>query len=255
MTGLENHEAFVSGCLRQPRRRAGFPLPRAPLTPTECDAFGMGQVSTQTKVTSVVGGSLLQIAPATGPAAPFVAAAGALTELFGAIFHGANPLQVPAARAEQIYEAAADNAYAVAKAGMVTPAQAIAAQQQFLQMGIADLQSRNIGVAAQNSIKNMTKVINDEIAVTQKLPSKITQQLDLTKARALYKGGAGWYADSIQAATQLTDSWLQSLGARLGGAGGTATVATSPSGGFFSAPLLMAALVVGAILLFAGRHE
>ena len=45
---------------------------------------GMG-ISTQA-ITTTVGGSILAAAPFTGPAAPFVAAAGALTTLIGSLF-------------------------------------------------------------------------------------------------------------------------------------------------------------------------
>lgn len=46
-------------------------------------AYGLG--ATPAQITSVVGGGLLTAAPFTGPAAPFVAIAGAVAELLGAI--------------------------------------------------------------------------------------------------------------------------------------------------------------------------
>jgi hypothetical protein len=56
----------------------------APL-PTSC-AGGTSNVSFKPAILSVAGGVALKLAPATGPAAPFVALGGALAGLFGAIF-------------------------------------------------------------------------------------------------------------------------------------------------------------------------
>ncbi len=49
------------------------------------DLAGLGIESNQ--ITGAVGSSLLAAAPLTGPAAPFLAAAGALTSLIGSFFH------------------------------------------------------------------------------------------------------------------------------------------------------------------------
>ena len=130
------------------------------------------------------------------------------------VFSGANPLQVPAAQAEQIFEIWADNLYAVAKAGMLAPADAAAAMSQMIPMGTQYIAGLNIGKAGQAGIANMTKVINAEITAVESLPAGATKPIDLSAARSLYTGGAGWYPDSVTKATQYTDSFLQNAAAQ-----------------------------------------
>lgn len=181
---------------------------------------------------SRVGQTELAIAPMTGPAAPFVAAAGALHMLLGKVF-GPDPMNVPAATIEQIYEAAADNAYALARAGMITVDQAIGAEQQFLSMLAQHIGGASLGNAGKRAIANGTKVIQAEIAATQKLKSNVTQAIDLNVAHGLYKTGAGWYPEAVASAAQLMDQFLQSLGgsgAVAGPAASGATSAATPAG-------------------------
>jgi hypothetical protein len=141
------------------------------------------------------------------------------------IFSQADPRQVPAAQIEQAFEAAANNLCYVAQAGMITKAQAVAGMQQFLQAGIEYEGKANLGNAAVKGAANMTKVINDEIKALQALPPIASTPLDLAKARSLYQSGSGWYAASLQTATQLTDAYLTAIPTGLGAGIGDAASA------------------------------
>lgn len=153
---------------------------------------------------------------ATAPATLGVGAAVAgLVALFSRLFTGADPRQVPASQIEQAIEAAADNLYAVCKMGMISITEAVSGMQALLQKGVATLQSSGLGMAAQNGIDNLVKVVNAEIAVTQQLNSSATAPIDLEKAHSVYiRQQAGWYPQSVDAATQLTDQYLQGLPTR-----------------------------------------
>lgn len=126
------------------------------------------------------------------------------------LFKGANPLQVPAAKIEQAFEAAADNLFAlVVKASMITPAQAVAAMH--LLINAADNQEiqANLGVAAQKAITNLTTVINNEIAAVPGVHAT-TRTINVVQAHSFYvqPNTAGWYPDSITAAAKMTDQLL-----------------------------------------------
>jgi hypothetical protein len=229
---IPHADNFCAHALRIPYRRAHFPMYRPPLTRSELSGMGTfvstasGAASAATGMPTAPPPSATESKGTTALLSPF---RGVLTTVT-ALFKGANPLQVPAAQAEQIYEAAADNAYAVCKAGMVSVADAVAAMQNFLSQGISDIQGRGIGTAGQKGIANMTSVINAEIAAVQKLPAAATKALDLNVARSLYVSAGGWYPASLQAAGQLTDSWLASLGGSIAGAASSVASVLGVSG-------------------------
>jgi phosphoribosylformylglycinamidine (FGAM) synthase PurS component len=182
---------------------------------------GLGATKTQAEISAVgaeAATGILTYAPFAGPAAPLVAAVAGIvavaSQIAAMVFHGANPLQVPAAQGEQIFEIWADNLYAVAKAGMLDPAAAAAAMGQLISMGTQYIASLNVGKAGQAGIANMTKVINAEISAVQSLPAGATKPIDLTAARALYTRGGGWYPESVTKAAQYTDAFLQSAAAQ-----------------------------------------
>lgn len=150
------------------------------------------------------------------------AALAALTSILKSLFRGADPRQVPASQIEQAFEAAADNLYAIAQAGMITVPQAVAGMQAFLEQGIAYEAKANLGEASVKGAANMTKVIKDEIKVAHALPPIAPVALDLSKARTLYKSGGNWYAASLQTAAQLTDAYLEALPTGLGAGIGNA---------------------------------
>jgi hypothetical protein len=157
---------------------------------------------------------------------PLPVAIPALIAIAKKLFRGADPAQVPAAQIEQAFEAAANNLYYVAQAGMISKEQAAAGMQVFLQQGIEYEGKANLGAAAQKGAANMTKVIQAEITGVMSLGAISAVPLDLAKARTLYQTGSGWYAASLQTAAQLTDAYLGSLTSGL--AATLASLAGSP---------------------------
>jgi len=143
-------------------------------------------------------------------AIPIVGAiAGLVAFLAGFIGGGCGQTCVDASKRQQVYEAAADNLYKVAKAGMITPSEAIAGMQAFIQSG--EQQEAQLGTSSgQKGSANLANVIGQEIAATQGL-SVAPQTLDLTAAQALFVGGSGWYPDAIAAASTITMQYLQQL--------------------------------------------
>lgn len=160
------------------------------------------------------GGALLA-ATAAGPLAAILIP---VMILLSRIFKGADPRQVPASQIEQAFEVAADNLYAVAKAGMVTKAQAASGMQVFLQKGVeyfGQMQSQ-LATAGNKGAANMGKVIRDEITAVLALPVVAPVPVDLAKAQVLYKanlpgGGAGWYPKSVAAGNNLADEFLKAM--------------------------------------------
>jgi len=126
------------------------------------------------------------------------------------IGHGCGAACVDAAKAEQIYELAADNLAAVFKLGMITLEQAVAGMVYFIGLGqqheatFADKQ-------ADKGSEHLTGIIRQEIQGVQAAPKPKPQPLDLTKATAAYVSGPGWYPDSVNAAAQLTTEYLNAL--------------------------------------------
>jgi hypothetical protein len=155
-----------------------------------------------------------------------VAAAGALTAGVGAIvaivaslFHGADPNQVPASKIEQIFEGAADNMYALVKAGILSKSEGAQGIQSFTQAAIAYEQQTASQLRDprpfQNAINNITKVNQAELQVLMQLPdSNPSGPINFTAAKAAYytkPNMPGWYPDAIQGAIQATDEYLKSI--------------------------------------------
>lgn len=174
-------------------------------------ASGIAALTGTTAVTA------LGLGVATAPATLGISAAIAgLVAVFSSLFHGADPRQVGSSQIEQAIEAAADNLYALAKNGMIYVAEAVVGMETLLAQGQQNEQSWG-GQAGSRGYTNLTNVINAEIAAVKLLSDNVTQEIDLQKAQAWYvqKGPAGtWYDVSIDAANQLTDSFLQALPAR-----------------------------------------
>jgi hypothetical protein len=161
--------------------------------------------------TGVLGTAALGLA--TGPAAPFVIAGIVIAALLAKfIGGGCGQACIDASMAEQIYEAAADNAYALFAAGMVPLAAAVAFMQQMIAAGQQHMAQLGDTKQLRNGSANLTKVINAEIAAAQSLPTPTEVPLDLNAARAKYLSGGGrgtWYPQSLSAADQITDQWVQ----------------------------------------------
>jgi hypothetical protein len=157
--------------------------------------------ATATAWVGTIGLSVVSAVPIVGA----IVAVGAL--IFHILGGGCGQTCVDASKVEQVFEAASDNLYLIARAGMMGAAAAVAGQTHFLQTGMTAMQRLQSGAAAVGFI-NLEKVIGAEIAATKLLPAQATKPLTLPAARALYVGGAGWYADSIQLASQLTDQFV-----------------------------------------------
>lgn len=160
--------------------------------------------------------TLLASSPATGPAAPFVAAAAGLVAIFTSVFKGANPLQVDASEIEQIYEALADDVYAVHKLGMISQSDAVSAMQSLITAGqkAESEYSGQLGDPAGNGAANLTAVIQAEISAVEQVPDpESLTPIDISQAHAVYVGGTGkWYPSSISAANTMMDAFLTELG-------------------------------------------
>lgn len=158
-----------------------------------------------------VGTKLLAVNPIAGAA---VIIGGAITMLISKfIGKGCGHACIDASKVEQIYEAAADNLYAVGKLGMITRGEAIAAMQYLIQGGQQHEAQLN-QPHSKKGTENLTKVINAEIAAAGSLPETATVPIDMAKARGVYvQAKSGWYADSVTAGAQLSDQVLSSLAA------------------------------------------
>lgn len=146
-----------------------------------------------------------------GVVVPIVGAAIALGLLLAHFLgHGCGSACIEASKAEQIYEAAADNIAAVYKAGMMSLDHALASMVYFISAGqqheatFADKQ----GDAGS---KNLTQVIRNEMAGVKAEPKPKPAKFNLAEAHSLYTSGPGWYPDSLAAAANLTDEYLQAL--------------------------------------------
>jgi hypothetical protein len=151
---------------------------------------------------------------AAGPVGIAIVAGVALAALFAHFLGGGCGAPcIDAAKAEQIYEAAADNLYNVAKAGLLGKADAIKGMQQLISMGQKH-ESNWTTEQARNGSADLTRVISAEITAAGSLPTAATHPLTLAAARTHYVGGQGWYPDALSAAAQLTDTFLEQLGAK-----------------------------------------
>lgn len=222
---------------------------------------GVSTIATATTTaasTGVLGSAALGLA--TGPAAPFVIAGIVVAALLAKfIGGGCGQACIDASMAQQIYQAAADNAYALYAAGMVPLASAVAFMQQMISAGQQHMAQLGNTKQLKDGSANIVKVINAEIAAAQKLPTPTPVPLDLNSARAKYISGSGWYPQSTAAAAQITDQWVEAAIANppagsVSAAGSSPLAVTSTGvsvGGFsFSFP----EIAIGLALLFGGIY-
>jgi Fe2+ transport system protein B len=140
-----------------------------------------------------------------------------LAKVAAAIFHGADPRQVPAAHIEQVYEVAADKLQHCFLDGMISAAQAVAGMQMFLQAAgqmYAQYASQLGTNIVAKSISHITTVISATISQTQTAAEpKITKEIDPTILDQYYPqpNTAGWYPDSIETGTQVAAQYLSTL--------------------------------------------
>lgn len=167
-------------------------------------------------IPAIVAGTLTKVAPSPEEAISGSIGMGkAILRFFKFGIGDANPLQVPAARAQQIFELAGNNLYAVAKAGLITPQTAVIGMDALIQSGKAFFleQGKSIGNPAQAASIGMEKTIRAEQVATQNLPVPVAllPAPNLVEARKVYTPAntPGWYADSITRAAAVTDEYLK----------------------------------------------
>jgi hypothetical protein len=174
---------------------------------------------------SIAGSTVAAGTAATGAAGTLVAIGSAATIvglvavpvmiLLGKIFHGADPRQVPASQIEQAFEVAAFNVMAVGRAGMLSRSEVLAAIDFLRKKGEEFYrQTPGLGKAGTKGLANMRMVLNAQVAdAGRSVPVTRTKALDLGAAKRLYipLGKSGYYAESLQAATRLTDQYLSAL--------------------------------------------
>ena len=154
--------------------------------------------------------------------------------LLGKLFHGADPRQVPASKIQQVFEAAAHNLLAVGRAGMISRAEVVDGARLFARKGLEFYNSPDVvlGQAEERGRARMQVNINEVIIAAQggAVPAPASDDylqpapggpvaesragpLDLAAARRVYipVSKAGWYRESLEAATNLTDSYLAEL--------------------------------------------
>ncbi len=178
--------------------------------PRQVPASGLGAGSA---VGEKAGGAILAAAAATGPAAPFVAAVGALVSLISSfVGGGCGQACVASAQAEQIYEYAGQCLDAVANAGMLGQSDLLAGLNALLQGGQQHMQQlAGQDPSAQGGLTNLTKALNEDISAASSIPATAPNPLNVSQAQTLFPGTSGWYAASASAGAQLALSYLTSL--------------------------------------------
>jgi hypothetical protein len=217
-------------------------------------AFGAGDPTAQKIIGT--GGSIataaLPFIAAAGPAAPFVAIGVVVASLLASMIGGGcGSACIDASKAEQIYEAATDNLWATYKAGMVSKAQFLNGAKMFLQSGQQHMATFGTS-QAKKGMTNMANVINAMISGAGAVAPPAPAPVDFGAAHALYVSGGGWYPDSLQAAAQLTDAFLQQYGNTASGSAASAVSALTSST-VFGIPLWI--LAAGAGLFWFMRRN
>jgi hypothetical protein len=130
-----------------------------------------------------------------------------LVHYFG---HGCGQPCIDAAKAEQIYEAAVDDIFAVYKLGMITQGQTIGIMTHLFAAGTQHMAGFNTSQANKGAI-NMQTVISALIAQVPHTAQAKATPLNLNTAHLDYIQGPGWYPDALTAATPLADEYLTAV--------------------------------------------
>lgn len=123
---------------------------------------------------------------------------------------------IEGSKAEQIYEASADNLYQAYKLGMISAVHAMAGMAYLISAGTHHLQQFNTP-EANRGITNMTNTIHAEVQDVQVTKAPKPQPLNLAVVHRDYVSGPGWYPESITAAAQLSDTLLEEFAAQKAG--------------------------------------
>lgn len=192
--------------------------------PGEIGAAGQLAAS-GTAIAGLIAGSAA--IPVVGAA---IAAAAGIASALG-VGQGCGSACTNAAQQEQVYEAAADNLFNVAKAGLISGQDAAALMQQLIQM--AQLAEASQGTKQSSSgASNAASVIQAEMSSALQFGAA-TQPFSLAAAQAAFMpvNTSGWYPQSLAAASQLAAQILQSYASSLASTSsltGTSTAAAGP---------------------------
>ena len=187
-------------------------------------------LSSNLPVTKKVGGTITSVGAAIAPFNPLIGGAvalvGAITGLFSG---GCGAPCTQSATAEQVFEAAADNILHVAQAGYISGSQAAGLIQQILAEGqqqFAQLVQNN--PKAQGGLRNMTSVIGNVLQAAASI-GNATQAFNMQAAMGTFiaPGASGWEPGAAQAAYNLAQQALASLGLGSSTAGSPVTAASS----------------------------
>ncbi len=174
------------------------------------------------------------------------------------LFKGADPRQVPAAKIEQMFEAAADNLYALWANGMITRNEANAGMDWLSQAGTQfftqhpNLFDGNFSSGpGSRGVRNMQQVIQAEKVPAT--PVKIKVEKDVALAHTFYPnlpiGPGHWYKEGVQMGQQLADEYVDALPKNFGTAAALDKVTTA-LGDVTSGDPHKAGGILGILLLF-----
>ena len=183
--------------------------------------------------TSAVVSSSLATAAAVDPE-PISKAVLAIVAGLASVFHigqGCGQPCVDAAKAEQVFEAAADNILSAGNAGMLSASDAVAAMEYILAQGDQTMSQFTTKQGAAGKT-NMDKVIANEISLAQGLPAAQSSPLDPTKLQSLFiaPGASGWYSDSLSSAETIAAESITQLPDYQQLSSGTASASSATSG-------------------------
>jgi hypothetical protein len=183
-----------------------------------------------------VGGTLAGISAVGGPIG---IAVGAALLIVSHIFHGADPLDVPASQVEQAFDAAGRNLVDIEQSAYLTQAETLDGLRMILKAGTLYYnQILETNPAAKkdpkpftDGIKTLTTCLNAYIIEAQKWMTggEAARPWDETAAQKIYiaPNTHGWYPQSLESALTLTNGYTKTvLDARAAGtAPAAATVA------------------------------
>ena len=191
-----------------------------------------GAAATAGTVLSSSAFSTSALAAAAVPVVGWIVAGAALAALLASYLGGGcGEACVIPAKAEQIYEVAADDIYDVGAAGELGASDTVAGVTAMLNAGIQHVQQLGTGKHIEDAITNMrNKSIGPIIAAASKLPAQATRTLDASTVQSLFKmRGPGWSSGSVVSGDQLAVAYLQSV-AQAGASSALARATVSRSG-------------------------
>ena len=221
---------------------------------------GMG-ASGSAQTGEAVGKAISTAAIATGPAAPFVAAAGSLVSIISSFLTGGcGSACTESAQATQVWGTACDDLSHVAQAGMLGQEDYATGIENFISAGVQQMNQLYAAGDTRATPSNLN-LTQGNVDLINQIPAQASVPLDLTKVQAMFvqPGYGGWTLASIEAGDQLAFSYLQAVAAGQTSGVSASGVSTSSSGltiagmtfSYTEAGLALAALV--GLYLLSGR--